>query len=159
KSLEDLLFYSMLGVVIGGRLGYVLFYRPDYYLKPAHWLEIAHLWEGGMSFHGGFLGVLVVFWLFSRRKKLPSLSVCDVIALTIPLRLSAVIFVYFINGELWGRVSYMPWAMIIRHANGGLLRHPSQLYHMVLEGLFLFIFLYLFSRKKRPTGHVSGLFI
>src|SRR5690625_6948147 len=98
----------MLGVVIGGRLGYVLFYRPDYYLKPAHWLEIAHLWEGGMSFHGGFLGVLVVFWLFAYRKKLPFLAVCDFIAPMIPLGLAAGRLGNFINGELWGRVSDLP---------------------------------------------------
>jgi len=159
KSLEDLLFYSMLGVVIGGRLGYVLFYRPDYYLKPAHWLEIAHLWEGGMSFHGGFLGVLVVFWLFSRRKQIPFLAVCDFIAPMIPLGLAAGRLGNFINGELWGRVSDMPWAMIFPQASDGLLRHPSQLYQMFLEGVLLFVILWLFSRKKRPAGQVSGLFL
>src|SRR5690625_6476316 len=159
KSLEDLLFYSMLGVVIGGRLGYVLFYRPDYYLKPAHWLEIAYLWEGGMSFHGGFLGVLVVFWLFAYRKKLPFLSVFDFCAPVIPLGLAAGRLGNFINGERWGRVSDMPWAMIFPQASDGLLRHPSQLYQMFLEGVLLFVILWLFSRKKRPAGQVSGLFL
>src|SRR5690625_5930632 len=130
KSLYVLLFYSMLSVVIGGRLGYVLFYRPDYYLKPAHWLEIAYLWEGGMSFHGGFLGVLVVFWLFAYRKKLPFLAVCDFIAPMIPLGLAAGRLGNFINGELWGRVSDLPWAMIVPQARDGLLRseeHTSEL--------------------------------
>ncbi len=159
RALEDLLFYSMLGVVIGGRLGYVLFYRPDYYLAPNHWVEIAYLWEGGMSFHGGFLGVLVVFWLFSRHRNLPFLAVSDFIAPMIPLGLAAGRLGNFINGELWGRASNLPWAMVFPQAGDALLRHPSQLYQMLLEGVLLFVILWQFSRKKRPTGQVSGLFL
>lgn len=159
KGLEDLLFYSMLGVVIGGRLGYVLFYRPDYYLLPKHWVEITYLWEGGMSFHGGLLGVLAVFWWFARQRKLPFLAVSDFIAPMIPIGLAAGRLGNFINGELWGRESSLPWAMVFPHANDGLLRHPSQLYQMFLEGVLLFIVLWLFSRKPRPLGQVSGLFM
>jgi len=159
KALEDLLFYSMLGVVIGGRLGYVLFYRPDYYLLPKHWIEIAYLWEGGMSFHGGLLGVLAVFWWFARQRKLSFLAVSDFIAPMIPVGLAAGRLGNFINGELWGRESDLPWAMVFPHANDSLLRHPSQLYQMLLEGVLLFVILWLFSRKPRPLGQVSGLFM
>jgi len=159
KRLEDLLFYSMLGVVIGGRLGYVLFYRPDYYLAPAHWLEIAYLWEGGMSFHGGLLGVLLVFWLFARKNKISFLAVSDFIAPMVPLGLAAGRLGNFINGELWGRESTLPWAMIFPHAHDGLLRHPSQVYQMLLEGVLLFVILWWFSSKKRPLGQTSGLFL
>src|SRR5690625_1373593 len=159
KALEDLLFYSMLGVVLGGRLGYVLFYRPDYYLQPAHWLEITYLWEGGMSFHGGLIGVLAVFWIFSRQRKIPFLAVSDFIAPMIPLGLAAGRLGNFINGELWGRESNLPWAMVFPHAHDNLLRHPSQLYQMLLEGIILFIILWIFSRKPRPLGQVSGLFL
>lgn len=157
KGLEDLIFYSVLGVVLGGRLGYVLFYKPDYYLQ--HPLEIAYLWQGGMSFHGGLIGVIVVMLLFARKKGLPFLAVSDFIAPLIPLGLGAGRLGNFINGELWGRPSDVPWAMVFPQSGDNLPRHPSQLYELGLEGLLLFAVLWIYSRKPRPLGRVSALFL
>ncbi|AUL48372.1 prolipoprotein diacylglyceryl transferase [Bordetella trematum] len=157
KGLEDLIFYSVLGVVLGGRLGYVLFYKPDYYLQ--HPLEIAYLWQGGMSFHGGLIGVIVVMLLFARKKGLPFLAVSDFIAPLIPLGLGAGRLGNFINGELWGRPSDVPWAMVFPQSGDNLPRHPSQLYELGLEGLLLFAVLWIYSRKPRPLGRVSAIFL
>lgn len=157
KGLEDLIFYSVLGVVLGGRLGYVVFYKPDYYLQ--HPLEIAYLWQGGMSFHGGLIGVIVVMLLFARKKGLPFLAVSDFIAPLIPLGLGAGRLGNFINGELWGRPSDVPWAMVFPQSGDNLPRHPSQLYELGLEGLLLFAVLWIYSRKPRPLGRVSALFL
>jgi len=158
EQLDDLLFYGALGVVIGGRLGQVLFYEPGHYL--AHPLEIAAIWKGGMSFHGGFLGVLAAITLWARKHRKPWLETTDFIAPLVPLGLLAGRIGNFINGELWGRVAdpTLPWAMIFPAA-GVLPRHPSQLYHAALEGLLLFIVLWLYSRRPRARGAVSALFL
>ena len=156
KLIDDLLFWGVLGVVLGGRLGYVLFYKPGYYLE--HPLESFQVWQGGMSFHGGFLGVLIAMVVVARMNRSGFLQVCDFIAPLIPLGLAAGRLGNFINGELWGRVTDVPWGMVFRHA-GPLPRHPSQLYQFALEGLLLFALLWLYSRKPRPMGAVSGLFL
>lgn len=160
KGLDDLLVYGVLGVVLGGRLGYVLFYKPDYYL--AHPLEIFAIWQGGMAFHGGMLGVIAALALFARQRRLGFFQVTDFIAPMVPFGLAAGRLGNFINGELWGRVadpSVVPWAMVFPQAGDGLARHPSQLYQMALEGLTLFVLLWWFSSKPRPTGAVSGFFL
>ena len=156
KELDDLLFYGVLGVVLGGRLGYVLFYQPAHFL--AHPFEILSVWQGGMAFHGGFLGVLVAMGLFARRTGKSWLTVTDFIAPLVPLGLAAGRIGNFINGELWGRPADVPWAVVFPQIDT-VPRHPSQLYQFALEGLALFALLWLFSRKPRPTGAVSGLFL
>jgi phosphatidylglycerol:prolipoprotein diacylglycerol transferase len=156
RQLDDLLFYGVLGVVLGGRLGYVLFYQPTHFL--AHPLEIFSVWQGGMAFHGGFLGVLAAMWLFARKTGKSWLTITDFIAPLVPLGLGAGRIGNFINGELWGRPSDAAWAVVFPQIDG-VARHPSQLYQFALEGLALFILLWLFSRKPRPTGAVSGLFL
>lgn len=156
RNLDDALFYGVLGVVLGGRLGYVLFYRPDYFF--AHPLEIFYVWQGGMSFHGGFLGVLAAMWFFARKTGKPWLNVMDFLAPLVPLGLGAGRIGNFINGELWGRPTDLPWGMVFPHVDN-LPRHPSQLYQFAMEGIALFVILWLFSRKPRPVGAVSGLFL
>ncbi|GAO37305.1 prolipoprotein diacylglyceryl transferase [Sulfuricella sp. T08] len=156
RQLDDLLFYGVLGVVLGGRLGYVLFYQPAHFL--AHPLEIFSVWQGGMAFHGGLLGVLAAMWLFARKTGKSWLTITDFIAPLVPLGLGAGRIGNFINGELWGRPSDMPWAVVFPQIDN-VARHPSQLYQFALEGLALFTLLWLFSRKPRPTGAVSGLFL
>jgi len=157
RDLEDLIFYSVLGVILGGRLGYVLFYKWDYYLS--HPLEIFYIWEGGMAFHGGLIGVIVVMLLYARKKGLSFFTVSDFLAPLIPLGLAAGRLGNFINGELWGRPSDVPWAMVFPQSGSELARHPSQLYQLGMEGIALFIILWWFSSKPRPTGQVSGLFL
>jgi phosphatidylglycerol:prolipoprotein diacylglycerol transferase len=156
RLLDDLLFYGVLGVVVGGRLGEVLFYQPGYYF--AHPLEILAVWKGGMSFHGGFIGVLVAMALFARQRKLQWLQLMDFIAPLVPLGLGAGRIGNFINGELWGRPTDAAWGMVFPQVDNAT-RHPSQLYEFALEGLALFVLLWLYSRKPRPTGAVSGLFL
>ena len=153
---DDLLFGTILGVILGGRLGYVLFYKPAYYLS--HSLEIFAIWQGGMSFHGGFLGVLVAMAFVARRHRLAWLDVMDFIAPLVPLGIAAGRLGNFINGELWGRVTDLPWGMVFRGA-GNLPRHPSQLYEMALEGFALFALLWWFSSRTRPRMQVSALFL
>jgi phosphatidylglycerol:prolipoprotein diacylglycerol transferase len=153
---DDMLFFGILGVIAGGRLGYVIFYKPAYYL--AHPLESFAIWQGGMSFHGGFLGVLAAMWWFSRKTGRHWLSVMDFVAPLVPLGLAAGRLGNFINAELWGRVTDVSWGMLFR--NGGPLpRHPSQLYEMAAEGILLFVLLWFYSAKPRPRGAVSGLFL
>jgi phosphatidylglycerol:prolipoprotein diacylglycerol transferase len=158
QDLDDLLFYGVLGVIAGGRLGQVLFYEPGYYL--AHPLEILAVWKGGMSFHGGFLGVLAAMLLFARKRGMGFLAVTDFIAPLVPLGLGAGRIGNFINGELWGRVAdpALPWAMVFPQVDMAP-RHPSQLYQAGLEGLALFVLLWWFSRRQRPVGQISGLFL
>ncbi|MCL2076486.1 MAG: prolipoprotein diacylglyceryl transferase [Betaproteobacteria bacterium] len=158
-AFDDLLFYGVLGVIVGGRLGYILFYAPAYY--AANPLEIFSIWKGGLSFHGGFLGVLVALVWQARKHGLPWLAVSDFVAPLVPLGLMAGRIGNFINGELWGRVadSSLPWAMIFPRAADLMPRHPSQLYQAALEGLLLFLMLWLYSGKPRPLGAVSGLFL
>jgi phosphatidylglycerol:prolipoprotein diacylglycerol transferase len=157
RDLEDLIFYSVLGVVAGGRLGYVLFYKPSHYFT--HPLEILYLWEGGMSFHGGLVGVILAMLLFARQRRLSFWALADFVAPLIPLGLAAGRIGNFINGELWGRLTDLPWGMVFPQAGDGMPRHPSQLYEMGLEGLALFALLWVFSRKPRPTGQVSATFL
>lgn len=157
-QLDDLLFYGVLGVIVGGRLGQVLFYEPGYYFS--HPLEIAAVWKGGMSFHGGFLGVLVAMALYARKTRHPWLAITDFIAPLVPLGLAAGRLGNFINGELWGRVAdpSLPWAMVFPHVDL-LPRHPSQLYQVALEGVLLFCVLWFYARSERPRGAVSAVFL
>lgn len=158
KPLEvsDLLFYFALGVIVGGRFGYVLFYHPGYY--ATHPLEIFYIWTGGMSFHGGLIGVAVALGLYARHTQRAWLAVTDFVAPLVPIGLGAGRIGNFINQELWGRVTDAPWGMVFR-TGGPLPRHPTQLYEFALEGLALFAILWLYSAKPRPTGAVSGLFL
>lgn len=156
RDLDDMLFYGALGVILGGRLGYVLFYQPDHFLQ--HPLEILAVWQGGMSFHGGFLGVLVAMWIFVRKTGKNWLAVMDFVAPLVPLGLGAGRLGNFINGELWGRATDVPWAVVFPQVDS-LPRHPSQLYEFGLEGIALFLLLWIYSSKPRPVGAVSGLFL
>jgi phosphatidylglycerol:prolipoprotein diacylglycerol transferase len=154
--LDDALFFGALGVILGGRLGYVMFYQFSYFIR--HPLEIFAVWQGGMSFHGGFLGVLVAMWLFGRKYQLNWLKIMDFIAPLVPIGLGAGRMGNFINGELWGRVTNAQWGMIFPKVDN-LLRHPSQLYEFGLEGIVLFLALWIYSSKKRQTGAISALFL
>ena len=156
QQFDDLLFLAVLGVILGGRLGYVLFYKPAYY--AAHPLEIFAIWQGGMSFHGGLLGVMLAMAFAARRHGVDWLRVMDFVAPLCPLGLAAGRMGNFINGELWGRVTDLPWGMVFRGA-GDAPRHPSQLYQFALEGVALFVLLWWFSAKPRPRGQVSALFL
>ena len=159
EQLDDLLFYGMLGVILGGRLGQVLFYEPAYFL--ANPLEIIAVWKGGMSFHGGFLGVLVAMGWWSHKHHLSWWDLTDFIAPLVPLGLAAGRIGNFINGELWGRVAEasLPWAMAFPQSGDLQPRHPSHLYHVGLEGLALFAILWLFTSRPRPRGAASGVFL
>ena len=160
QDVDDVLFYGVLGVVLGGRLGYCFFYKPDYYIH--HLAEVLEVWKGGMSFHGGLLGVLFALWIFGRRRGRSFFEVSDLIAPCVPTGIMAVRLGNFINGELWGRQAPadLPWAMIFPQANdGGIARHPSQLYQAAGEGLLLFVILWLYARKPRATGQISGVFM
>lgn len=158
QHIDDLLFYGVLGVILGGRLGEVVFFQPAYYL--AHPLEILAVWNGGMSFHGGFLGVLVAMWLYGRKHGQDFWQITDFIAPLVPTGLAAGRIGNFINGELWGRPTDMdlPWAMVFPWVDT-LPRHPSQLYQAAGEGLLLFLILWFFSARPRPVGAVSGAFL
>jgi len=155
-DLDDMLFYGMLGVVLGGRLGEVLFYQPLYFLE--HPLEIFMIWRGGMSFHGGFLGVLIAMALWSRKRKRNLLDVYDFIAPLVPLGYAAGRMGNFINAELPGRLAdpSLPWAMIWPGVAGP--RHPSPLYQMLVDGILVFIILWMFARKARPRLAVGAMF-
>jgi len=158
RDVEDILFLGVMGVVLGGRIGYCLFYKPGYYLS--HPLEIFALWQGGMSFHGGLLGVMVAMVWYARSRQRPFFQVMDFVAPCVPTGLAAGRMGNFINGELWGRVAdpSLPWGMVFRGA-GDLPRHPSQLYQFLLEGLLLFILLWLYARRERAPGQVSAVFL
>ncbi|MFZ4535949.1 prolipoprotein diacylglyceryl transferase [Propionivibrio sp.] len=157
-QLDDLLFYGVLGVILGGRLGQVLFYEPGYYFS--HPFEILAVWKGGMAFHGGLLGVLIAMALYARKTKRTWLEITDFIAPLVPLGLATGRIGNFINGELWGRICdpALPWAMIFPQVDN-LPRHPSQLYQAGLEGVLLFIVLWVFASGVRPRGAVSGAFL
>lgn len=157
QDLDDLLFFGVLGVILGGRLGYVLFYKPVEYLS--HPLDIFKIWEGGMSFHGGLIGVCLAMAWYAYRRKRKWLEVMDFIAPLVPTGLAAGRLGNFINGELWGRPGDVPWAMIFPQAGDWLPRHPSQLYELLLEGLLLFILLWYYASKPRALGAVSGFFL
>lgn len=155
---EDLLFICMLGAVFGGRLGYVFFYKPGQFLSDP--LTIFYLWEGGMSFHGGLIGVLLAIALYGYARKYPFFVLSDFLAPLVPLGLAAGRLGNFINGELWGRAASpdLPWAMVFPMADA-TPRHPSQLYQLGLEGVALFVLLWWYSSRPRPTGAVSGMFL
>ena len=159
-DVDDLLFWGVFGVILGGRLGYVLFYKPAYYL--AHPLEALMPWKGGMASHGGMLGVILVIALFAKRRGKPFLQVADFVAPLVPLGLAAGRLGNFINGELWGRAadpSVWPWAMVFPQSGDPTPRHPSQLYQFALEGVLLFAFLWVLSRRQRAPGVIGGWFL
>ncbi len=157
-DVDDLVFFAMLGVIIGGRIGHVIFYAlPEHIAEPS---RILIIWQGGMSFHGGLLGVLVAMWLFARTRKRQFFDVADFTAPLVPIGLGAGRIGNFINGELWGKPTDLPWGMVFPAPSaGGLARHPSQLYEAFLEGLVLFVALWLFSRSPRSRMAVSGVFL
>lgn len=157
EQIDDLLFYGALGVVIGGRLGYTLFYNFDYFIHDP--LILFQIQKGGMSFHGGLLGVLFAMWLFARKNNKDFFAVTDFIAVMVPFGLAAGRIGNFINAELWGRPTDLPWAMIFPTDPFGLPRHPSMLYEFLLEGVVLFIILWFYSSRPRPQKAVSGLFL
>ncbi len=159
RDVEDLLFFGVLGVVIGGRLGYVIFYKPGYY--AANPLEIFAVWKGGMAFHGGLLGVVGAMLWFARARGRKFLEVADLVAPCVPTGLASGRIGNFINGELWGRAAdpSLPWAMAFPQSGTNIARHPSPLYQFALEGLLLFVLLWVYARKTRALGQVSGAFL
>jgi phosphatidylglycerol:prolipoprotein diacylglycerol transferase len=160
RDVDDLLFMGMIGVIVGGRLGHVIFYGPpSYYLQ--HPLEIFAVWKGGMASHGGIIGVIVAMAWFARSRGKSFLKVADFVVPLVPLGLGAGRIGNFINGELWGRVAdpSLPWAVIFPGAGDNLPRHPSQLYQFALEGVALFAILWLYSRKPRIAGTVGSLWL
>ena len=158
QDVEDILFLGVMGVVLGGRIGYCLFYKPGYYLS--HPLEVFYVWQGGMSFHGGLLGVIASMVWFAYSRKKPFWQVADFVAPCVPTGLAAGRVGNFINGELWGRLSSpdLPWGMVFRDG-GPLPRHPSQVYQFLMEGLLLFVLLWLYARKQRAPGQVAAAFL
>jgi phosphatidylglycerol:prolipoprotein diacylglycerol transferase len=168
REVEDMLFYGVLGVVIGGRLGYVLFYKPGYYAGNP--LEIFAVWKGGMAFHGGMLGVLVAMAIVARMRGRSFFEITDLVAPCVPTGLAAGRLGNFINGELWGRAAdpSLPWAMVFPQSGSALPRHPSQVYQFLLEGLLLFALLWWYARRpaayvgrrgQAVWGKVSGAFL
>ena len=158
QGVEDLLFYGVIGVILGGRLGFCLLYQPEWYLT--HLLDIFKVWQGGMSAHGGIVGSILAIAYYARRQKTSFLTVADFVAPLVPLGLMFGRLGNFINGELWGRAAdpTLPGAMIFENSGTLVPRHPSQLYEAFLEGALLFTVLWLFSRKPRPAGAVGALF-
>lgn len=156
EEISDLIFYAALGVILGGRIGYMLFYNADTLIHQP-W-NLFKVWEGGMSFHGGLIGVALAVWLFSRKFKKPFLAVADFVAPLVPLGLAAGRVGNFINGELWGRITDVSWAMIYPHVDNQP-RHPSQIYELGLEGVALFILVWWYAHKSRPMGRVSAVFL
>ncbi|MCH9769249.1 MAG: prolipoprotein diacylglyceryl transferase [Gammaproteobacteria bacterium] len=156
EQVGDLIFYGALGVILGGRTGYMLFYDlPNFIHQP--WI-IFRVWDGGMSFHGGMLGVALAVWLYARKINKSVWDCIDFAVPMVPLGLAAGRLGNFINGELWGRITHVPWAMVFPKA-GPLPRHPSQLYEFTLEGIVLFLILWCFSTKPRPRFAVTALFL
>jgi phosphatidylglycerol:prolipoprotein diacylglycerol transferase len=156
-NIDDLIFYGALGVVLGGRLGYVVFYDFGKFLQEPLWL--VKIWDGGMSFHGGLLGVIVAMFLFARKLGKSPGAVLDFVAPIVPVGLGLGRIGNFIGQELWGRPTDLPWAMVFPNDPDLLQRHPSQLYQAGLEGIFLFALVFFFSRRERPPWAVSGVFL
>jgi phosphatidylglycerol:prolipoprotein diacylglycerol transferase len=158
KDVEDILFLGVMGVVLGGRIGYCLFYKPAYY--AAHPLEVFAVWQGGMSFHGGMLGVIASMVWFARSRGRSFWQVADLVAPCVPTGLASGRVGNFINGELWGRVAdpSLPWGMVFRGA-GDLPRHPSQIYQFLMEGILLFVLLWWYARTAPQQGRVSAVFL
>ncbi|MBW8191761.1 prolipoprotein diacylglyceryl transferase [Neiella marina] len=157
QQVSDLLFYGFLGVILGGRFGYVLFYQFSSFLSDP--IYLFRIWEGGMSFHGGVLGVMTAMAVFARKYHKSYLAVGDFVCPLLPIGLGAGRLGNFINGELWGRQTDLSWAMIFPADPLALPRHPSQLYEFALEGVVLFFMLWWFGRKPRPAGTIAGLFL
>jgi phosphatidylglycerol:prolipoprotein diacylglycerol transferase len=158
-QVDDLIFYATLGVILGGRLGYVIFYGPEMFLHP---LQIFKLWDGGMSFHGGAVGVSIALVVFARRHGLDWLRVHDYVACTVPIGLFFGRLANFVNGELWGKPSDLPWALVFPGSQDGIARHPNQLYEAGLEGLALFAvmaILFWFTDARRRPGMLVGTFL
>lgn len=156
NQVGDMIFYGAIGVILGGRIGYILFYDLPTFIQ--HPIVIFQVWDGGMSFHGGLMGVFVAMWLFSIKLKRSVWELTDFMSPFVPIGLAAGRLGNFINGELWGKVTNVPWAMVFPNA-GPLPRHPSQLYEFLLEGVLLFIILWFFSRKPRPRFAVTAMFL
>jgi phosphatidylglycerol:prolipoprotein diacylglycerol transferase len=157
EQVSDLLFYGFLGVILGGRIGYVFFYQFDYFLAEP--LYLFKIWTGGMSFHGGLLGVIAAVYLYAKKVNKSFLQVGDFVVPLVPIGLGMGRLGNFINAELWGRQSDVPWAMVFPTDPLQLPRHPSQLYEFFLEGVVLFAILYVLTRKPRTLGLVSGVFL
>ncbi len=155
-DISDLVFYGAMGVVLGGRIGYILFYNAAFYL--ANPLKLLAVWEGGMSFHGGFLGVIAAFFIYARRKKIPFFTLIDMAALCAPIGLGLGRIGNFINGELYGRATSAPWGIIFPGSDG-VPRHPSQLYEAALEGVLLFLLIRFTSRRYPATGVAGWTFV
>ncbi|BBB31374.1 prolipoprotein diacylglyceryl transferase [Neptunomonas japonica] len=157
EQVSDLIFWGAMGVVLGGRMGYVLFYNFDQFLLDPLWLFA--VWEGGMSFHGGLLGVLVMLWLFGKKHDKSFMQMGDFVAPLVPIGLGAGRIGNFIGGELWGRAADVPWAVVFPRTVDGIARHPSQLYEAFLEGVVMFVVLWWFTSKPRPRMAASALFL
>lgn len=157
ENISDMVFFGMVGVLLGGRLGYVLFYNLPFYLS--HPLSIFKVWDGGMAFHGAVIGVIIAFIIFAKKTKKNLFQVGDLILPTVPIGIGLGRIGNFINGELWGTTSSLPWAMVFPHDPSNLPRHPSELYEFLLEGVLLFIILWIYSAKERPRMAVSGMFL
>jgi phosphatidylglycerol:prolipoprotein diacylglycerol transferase len=157
--MEDFVTYATLGVILGGRLGYVLFYKPTHYLQNPG--EILQVWNGGMAFHGGALGVILAIILFAKVKKLPVFGLGDIVCAVVPIGLGLGRLANFINGELYGRATDVAWAMVFPADKDQLLRHPSQLYQATMEGLLLFLVLLVLEKKgyRKYPGVISGTFL
>ena len=159
RLVQDLIFYLVVGLVAGARLGYIFFYQymnlAEYFYHP---LEIIAVWHGGMSFHGGLIGAVIAGWRFSKRSKVPFWALADRVIVAAPIGLGLGRIGNFINGELFGRPSDLPWAMVFP-GGGPLARHPSQLYEAFLEGLVLFLILMWLSRRRMPQGFILGTFL
>ena len=168
-KLEDLMSYCVLGIIVGGRLGFVIFYNPEYYLKNL--LEVFYVWQGGMSFHGGLIGVATASCLFFRKNSVPLRSGADLLALGTPIGLGLGRVANFVNDELWGRVTDVPWGVIVSSPHsrsvceeiiGPCIRHPSQIYEALLEGLILFTLMMYFAFRKngfKKPGFLAGIFL
>ena len=156
EQVSDIIFYGAIGVVLGGRIGYILFYQFGAFIEEPS--MILRVWEGGMSFHGGLIGVILAVIFCARRQQRSFASIMDFVAPIVPLGLGAGRLGNFIGGELWGRPTELPWGMVFPHVDQ-LARHPSQLYQFALEGIFLFILVWLYSAKPRASLQVSGMFL
>ena len=159
KDFDDLIPYLVIGIILGGRLGYVLIYNFDYYIKNLH--EIFYIWNGGMSFHGGLIGIIVTTIIFTSIKKIHTFIYLDIISCVAPIGLFLGRISNFINGELYGKITNLPWGVIFPNV-GTFARHPSQIYEAILEGIVLFVLINFFALKKHlllKTGYVSGLFL